>query len=39
VENVVAFEMACALIDKFCGDSVVEMKARYDLYLKMARER
>jgi chorismate synthase len=39
VENVVAFEMACALVDKFGGDSVVEMKARYDLYLKMARER
>jgi chorismate synthase len=39
VENVVAFEVACALVDKFGGDSVPEMKARYDLYLQMARER
>jgi chorismate synthase len=36
VENVVAFEVACALVDKFGGDSLAEMKARYDLYLKMA---
>jgi chorismate synthase len=39
VENVVAFEVACALVDKFGGDSLAEMKARYDLYLKMVRER
>jgi chorismate synthase len=39
VENVVAFEIACAVVDKFGGDSLAEMKARYDLYLKMARER
>lgn len=39
VENVVAFEVAAALVDKFGGDSLVEMKARYDLFLKMARER
>jgi chorismate synthase len=39
VENVVAFEMACALVDKFGGDSVPEMKARYDLFLKMARQK
>jgi chorismate synthase len=39
VENVVAFEVACALIDKFGGDSLAEMKARYDLFLQMARER
>jgi chorismate synthase len=39
VENVVAFEVACALVDKFGGDSVPEMQARYELYLKMARER
>jgi chorismate synthase len=38
VEHVVAFEVASALIDKFGGDSVVEMKARYDLFQKMARE-
>jgi chorismate synthase len=38
VENVVAFEVAGALIDKFGGDSLAEMKARYELFLKMARE-
>ena len=36
VENVVAFEIACALVDKFGGDSLPEMKARYELFLKMA---
>ena len=39
VENVVAFEVACALVDKFGGDSLPEMKARYALYLDMAREK
>ncbi|HEV2972639.1 MAG TPA: chorismate synthase [Pirellulales bacterium] len=39
VENVVAFEVAGALIDKFGGDSLGEMQARYDMFLKMARER
>ncbi len=39
VENVVAFEVACAVVDKFGGDSLPEMKARYELYLAMARER
>jgi chorismate synthase len=39
VENVVAFEVAAAVIDKFGGDSLVEMQARYELFLKMARER
>jgi chorismate synthase len=39
VENVVAFEIAAALIDKFGGDSVTEMKARYELFSKMAQER
>jgi len=39
VENVVAFEVAGALIDKFGGDSLTEMKGRYELFLKMARER
>ena len=39
VENVVAFEVAAALVDKFGGDSLVEMQARYDLFLKMAREK
>jgi chorismate synthase len=39
VENVVAFEIARALVEKFGNDSLVEMKARYELFMKMARER
>jgi chorismate synthase len=39
VENVVAFEVACALTEKFGNDSLKEMKARWDLYGNMARER
>lgn len=39
VEAVVAFEIAAALVDKFGNDSLQEMKARYDLFLQMARER
>jgi chorismate synthase len=39
VENVVAFEIAAALVDKFGGDSLVEMLARYKLFQDMARER
>lgn len=39
VENVVAFEVACALVDKFGNDSLQEMKARAELFYKMARER
>lgn len=39
VENVVAFEVACALVDKFGGDSLVEMQARYRQFLEMARQR
>jgi chorismate synthase len=39
VENVVAFEVAAALVDKFGGDSVEEMRARWRLYHEMARER
>ncbi|HEX8322610.1 MAG TPA: chorismate synthase [Tepidisphaeraceae bacterium] len=38
LENVVAFEIARALIEKFGGDSLVEMKQNYDAYLKAARE-
>ena len=38
VEHVVAFEIDTALVDKFGGDSLVEMKARYELFLKIARE-
>ncbi len=39
VENVVAFEIAAALIEKFGGDSLVEMQARWKLYHEMARGR
>ncbi len=39
VENVVAFEVARALVDKFGGDSLVEMQARYKLFQEMAAER
>jgi chorismate synthase len=39
VENVVAFEVAAALVDKFGGDSVEEMRARWDLYHELARRR
>jgi chorismate synthase len=39
VENVVAFEVARALVEKFGGDSLEEMKARYELFLQMARRR
>ena len=39
VENVVAFEVARALIDKFGGDSLQEMRARWDLFQQMAQQR
>jgi chorismate synthase len=39
VENVVAFEVAVALVDKFGGDSVEEMQARWNLYHDLARSR
>jgi len=39
VENVVAFEIARAVVDKFGGDSLVEMQARYKLFQEMAAER
>ncbi|MGI9456172.1 MAG: chorismate synthase, partial [Aeoliella sp.] len=39
VENVVAFEVACALVDKFGGDSLQEMLSRYEMYQQMAREK
>ena len=39
IENVVAFEIARALVEKFGNDSLTEMKARHELFLKMARER
>ncbi len=39
VENVVAFTVAQALVDKFGGDSLTEMRARYDKFLELARAR
>jgi chorismate synthase len=39
IENVVAFTVAQAVVDKFGGDSLAEMKARYKLFLEMAAER
>ena len=39
IENVVAFEVARALIDKFGSDSLAEMKVRWDSFQEMARER
>ncbi|MCR4415708.1 MAG: chorismate synthase [Thermoguttaceae bacterium] len=38
VENVVAFEVARALVDKFGGDSLVEMQARWRLFCELAAE-
>jgi len=38
IEAVVAFEIAAAMVEKFGGDSVVEMKARYELFQEMARK-
>ena len=38
VEHVVAFEVAAAFVDKFGGDSIVEMEARYELFQDMARK-
>jgi chorismate synthase len=37
MENVVAFEIACALREKFGGDSLGEMRANYDSFLAAAR--
>lgn len=39
IEAVVAFEIARALIDKFGGDSLIEMQARYEQFQKLAQER
>ena len=36
VENVVAFEIARAMVDKFGGDSLAEMQARWKLFHDMA---
>ncbi len=39
IESVVAFEIAVALVEKFGGDSIVEMQARYELFQQLARQR
>ncbi len=39
VENVVAFEVARAVTDKFGNDSLAEMLGRFDLFMEMARQR
>jgi chorismate synthase len=39
LENVVAFTVAEALVEKFGGDSVAEMRARWDLFHDLARQR
>ncbi|MEC9092356.1 MAG: chorismate synthase, partial [Planctomycetota bacterium] len=39
VENVGAFEIAAAFVEKFGGDSIAEMIKRYELFLAMAKER
>lgn len=36
-ENVVAFEVARAFLDKFAGDTMTEVRAAYDTYLTEAR--
>lgn len=38
IEAVVAFEVARAMVEKFGGDSLTEMKANYEGYLAMARK-
>ena len=37
MENVVAFEIARAFLDKFGGDSMHEVRANYEAFMKMAR--
>jgi len=39
LENVVALEIARAMVDKFGGDSLAEMQARWTLFHRMAAER
>jgi chorismate synthase len=39
VENVVAFQIAGAIIDKFGGDSLTEIQARWKLFHDMARKK
>jgi len=39
VENVVAFEVARAVVDKFGGDSLAEIQARWALFHELARQK
>ncbi|MGW8255885.1 MAG: chorismate synthase [Thermoguttaceae bacterium] len=39
LENVAAFEIAAAFVDKFGGDSLEEMQARYKLFHELARKK
>jgi chorismate synthase len=39
LENVVAFEIARAMVDKFGGDSLEEMQARYKLFHELAEKK
>jgi chorismate synthase len=39
IENVVAFEIARAVVDKFGGDSLAELEARLKLFGEMAARR
>lgn len=39
LENVVAFEIAAALVEKFGGDSLAEMQARWKLFHDLASQR
>ena len=39
LENVVAFEIAAAVVDKFGGDSLEEIQARLRLFHEMARKK
>ncbi|MHC4142416.1 MAG: chorismate synthase [Planctomycetota bacterium] len=37
MENVVGFEIARALVEKFAGDTMLELRASYEAYLDLAR--
>jgi chorismate synthase len=39
LENVVAFEIACAVVEKFGGDHLEEIQQRLDLFYEMARKK
>ena len=39
LENVVAFEIAAAVVDKFGGDCLAEIQVRWKLFHQMARKK